>query len=112
VSIKGAAALVIVAGAILAAYLLVGDSVLGQSQLAQVKTVCLECHTSVPAYNQAITVHDIHATFDCIRCHNDGGLKTAANIHSGLEWAGVGMVLASLAGITAIMVANKKTGAE
>jgi hypothetical protein len=113
VSVKLATAWLIVIGAILAAYLLISDRTLSPSQLAQVRTVCTQCHSNVPAYDKAVTVHDIHSTFTCNRCHADTGLNTAVDIHHGFEWAGIMIGALSLGGIlTNFIIVNRKKRTE
>jgi hypothetical protein len=113
VSVKLAAAWLIAIGAILTAYLLISDRTLSPSQLAQVRTVCTECHSSVPMYDKAVTVHDIHSTFTCNRCHTDTGLNTAVNIHHGFEWTGIVIGGLSLVGIlTNFIIVNRKKRTE
>jgi hypothetical protein len=109
VRIKLVGAWLIVLGAMLAAYLLIGNRTLNPSQLAQVRTVCTQCHSSVPAYDKAVTVHDIHSTFVCSRCHSDNGLKTAVTVHRDFEWLGSVVGAASLVGIVAnFIIINKR----
>jgi len=110
VRIKLLVAWLIVAGAVLTAYLLVSDRTLNSAQLAQVRTVCIQCHSSVPTYNEALTVHDIHSTFSCSLCHSDSGLKTAAAFHRGFEWLGIVIGAMSLSGVIAnFIITSRKT---
>ncbi len=74
---------------------------------------CMFCH-STPQYTNALAMHDTHASLSCSHCHRDNdGLKTTDNLHRGLKWFGIGLLLSSMAVITAnlIMVNRKaKTG--
>jgi hypothetical protein len=104
VRIKLLVAWLIVAGAVLTACLLVSDRTLNSAQLAQVRTACIQCHSSVPTYNEALKVHDIHSTFSCSRCHSDSGLQSAAAVHHGFEWLGIVIGAISLGGVIANFV--------
>lgn len=67
-SVKVAAGLALVVGALLAASLLLGNRALGPLQLAQAKTACRECHAK-PVYAKASDVHSRHPQLDCDTCH-------------------------------------------
>jgi hypothetical protein len=100
----------IVIGATVAAYLLTSNQTLSTTQMQQVKTACLQCHSSVPAYNSPRLVHDTHFTLNCYRCHNDTPLKTASDVHRVLEWLAVLLAGGSLAAIAAnfVLVARRR----
>lgn len=73
---------------------------------------CKSCH-GVPRYDSPLTMHDIHAALDCSHCHRDNaGLKAAVNLHSGLEWFGIGIAMLGLAGIAANFIIVRKNNDE
>ncbi len=74
---------------------------------------CLFCH-GTPRYTSALAMHDTHAALSCSRCHRDSdGLKTKDNLHRGLKWFGIGILLSGLAGITAnLIMVNRRTKPE
>lgn len=84
--IKIAIIILLVAGIILTANLLIGDRTLSPLQLEKVKTTCLGCHSSIPIYDTPIKIHNKHAALDCSRCHSDNSdLNVADNFHISLK---------------------------
>jgi len=112
--IKAAIAVMILAGIIAAAILLVDDKSLNPAELENVRSICPECHGEVPEYSYAIKVHNRHAAFECGFCHRDiGSLKTADSIHKIFKWLCIGMLSLSLMGVLVnLFVNNKKNGAD
>ena len=75
---------------------------------------CATCH-SVPVFTSAADVHQIHANEDCVTCHVDAsGLETADKAHDILQWAGIGIVAAALAGfaLNAVVARVRLAGRE
>lgn len=111
--IKLAVILILVVGVVLAASLLLSNRTLSSPQLAQLRTACLECHSVELRYSSAVRIHDIHGALNCNQCHYDSSLQTAANVHSGLEWLGIGLAVLILAGIVAnFIIVNRRTKVE
>lgn len=102
--------ILLVGGIVLTSNLLLGNMTLSPLQLEKIKTVCLECHSSVPTYDAAIKIHNKHAAFNCSHCHSDNtGLMVADNFHIGLKWLGIGTMLFALTGIiTNLLIINRK----
>lgn len=74
---------------------------------------CMFCHGN-PQYTSALVMHNTHAALSCSHCHRDNdGLKTTDNIHRGLKWFGMGILLFGMAGITAnLIMVNRRTKTE
>jgi hypothetical protein len=70
-SIRLAAVLAAVAGAVAAVFMLLGDRTLQPRQLAHAKAACRQCHAK-PAYAGAGDVHPRHPRLDCDTCHPVG----------------------------------------
>jgi hypothetical protein len=72
------------------------------TQLAQLRSNCLQCHDAPPPYPNVTFVHDKHITLECSVCHRQvSGLSTVENTHSIFQWAGLGAVALGLIGILA-----------
>jgi hypothetical protein len=69
--IKAAIVIVLVFVGIFMANRLLENQILSAAQLEKVKTACTTCHGSVPVYDQASKVHEIHAALNCSRCHGE-----------------------------------------
>lgn len=67
-SIRPAAVLAAVAGAVVAVFVLLGNRTLQPRQLAHATAACRQCHAK-PAYSGAGEVHPRHPQFDCGTCH-------------------------------------------
>jgi hypothetical protein len=107
--IRLAIILILIAGAIVAASLLLNNRALSSGQLAQVRASCLTCHSVELRYSNANSIHDIHASLNCSQCHVENGLQTTVSIHSILEWLGVGLGAAILVAIiTNFIVAHRR----
>jgi hypothetical protein len=65
---KVAAGVVLIAGAVMAAHLLLGDRAPDPPQLARIKTACRQCHAK-PTFASAGAVHARHPQVDCETCH-------------------------------------------
>lgn len=65
------AVLAAVVGAVVAAFVLLGDRTLQPGQLAHATAACRECHAR-PAYGGADDVHPRHPQLDCDTCHPSG----------------------------------------
>ena len=108
--IKTAAIFLIILGVVLAAGLLINDRTMAPAQLEKMRTVCLSCHSEVPKYATASSLHIKMASFNCRRCHDAvSSLTVTDNIHRGLKWLSIGGVLFALAGfIVSLTVINRK----
>lgn len=67
-SIRLAAVLAAIAGAVVAVFVLLGDRTLQPLQLAHATAACRQCHAK-PAYDGAGDVHPRHPQLDCDTCH-------------------------------------------
>jgi hypothetical protein len=63
--------LVLVAGGVIAASILIQPPTLTASEQTQVKSNCSECH-KVPVIKSAASVHSAHPTVNCAVCHTGG----------------------------------------
>ena len=92
--------ILVVVGGLLTANLIIDNRTPSSAELENVRTVCQGCHGQVPQYDFASQVHNKHASFECSFCHRDNnGMKTAGNLHNGLEWFGIGIMLFGFIGI-------------
>lgn len=108
--IKAALIILLVAGIILTAGLLIDNKTLNPAQMDQVTNACMECHGEIPAYDAPGKVHHKHVAFKCSQCHSHvSGLEAADNGHAVLEWIAAGMMLLALAGMIAnLLIVRRK----
>ena len=107
--ILAAVVLIICGVAIIVASHSMHRTTLSTNERTQVVQACAKCHGDSNGFegdeNQAgdvkvSEVHRIHANAGCITCHSSAsGLKTADKAHDTLQWAGIGIVAITLAGI-------------
>lgn len=98
---------VILVGAFLGAGLLIGNPMPSPQELPQVKTSCLECHSVSLRYNSIDRIHDLHSTLSCSQCHTGTDLPATDKVHNYLEWAGLVLVILSLAAIISNFVISR-----
>jgi hypothetical protein len=122
--ILAAIVLIICGVAIIVASHSMHRTTLSESERTQVKLACSNCHDGSNDLggddNQAggfnvSEIHKIHTNAGCITCHSSSsGLKTADKAHSTSQWAGIGIVALTLAGIVLnfIVVRRRSAGTE
>ncbi len=107
--IRATTAVIVLAGIVVGAGLLVDNRPLSPVELENVRSVCPECHGEVPEYTFAIKVHDKHAAFECGFCHRDiDSLKTADRAHKIFQGLCIGMLSLSLMGVLINLFSSKK----
>ncbi len=108
--IKAAIIILVVAGVIVAANLIIDNRTMSPARLANTTNICMGCHGAVPEYDSLSELHNKKASFNCSRCHSDiNALKTTDKVHDGLKWLGIGTVLVVLTGITtSLLIINRK----
>jgi hypothetical protein len=112
-----AAVLIICGAAIIAASHSMSRITLSTDERAQIAEACTKCHRDSDNLEgdegQAGEVHRIHANAECVTCHTStSGLKTANKAHDTLQWAGIGIVAVTLAGIALNFVVARKRLAD
>jgi hypothetical protein len=103
----------VLGGLVLLASFLVDRQTLSASELDQIQQNCLDCHTVVLRYGNAQRIHDLHPTLSCTNCHSNQALPTALDVHSFLQFAGIGLFVLSFGGITSnyiVVKIRKKKG--
>lgn len=116
--ILAAVVLIICGVAIIVASRSIHQTTLSTSERTQVKQACAKCHGDSNGFegddNQAggfkvSEIHRIHANAGCITCHSNAtGLKTADKAHATLQWAGIGIVAMTLAGIVLNFIVTRR----
>ncbi len=74
---------------------------------------CSRCHRNPERLDHnAAKVHSIHTNADCMNCHvGADGLETADTAHDIIEWVGIGIAGATVAGLSVnYLVARRRIG--
>lgn len=88
------------AGIIVASYT-IGSVNLTSAEKTEIAAACFKCHRN-PEHlsHNAGKVHQNHTNAECMTCHlHSDGLEAADNAHDALEWAGIGITIATVAGL-------------
>ena len=111
--IKAAIIILVVAGVIVAANLIIDNRTMSPARLANTTNICMGCHGAVPEYDSLSELHNKKTSFNCSRCHSDiSALKTTDKIHTGFKWLGIGTGLIVLTGITTSLVLVSRRNKE
>ena len=86
---------------------------LSSEERSYIADACGRCHRHPERLDHnASKVHSIHMSADCMTCHvGADGLETADNAHDIIEWVGIGIAGATVAGLGAnFLVAKRRIG--
>jgi len=86
------------------------ETTLTAEEQEQIYEACQECHRDPDELYDENDIHRIHKYAECMKCHvGTSGLESADNAHDILQWVGIGVMVAVVAGLGVnFTVARKK----